>query len=521
MNLRTRVILCVAAMLFHAGHVAAQEEELGSISFPNSGAAAAQSEFLTGVKALHSFQFDDARFAFEKAQQIDPDFALAYWGQAMSDNHPLWAQQDVEAATAALNRLAPNASSRLAKAKTEKEKEFLTAVETLYFSPGDKLQRDIAYSAHMARMHDRWPDDDEISIIYALSLLGTVRKGDHGYRRQALAASIAQAVFARNEHHPGAAHFTIHSFDDPDHAILALPAAKVYAEIAPAAAHALHMPSHIFLQLGQWQEVVNSNIDAYAAAVAGINKHGLAEGREDFHTLSWLAYANLMLGKYEVASDNLKLAKATLARNPDSARVHNGYLNMRGRHILETGEWSDLSLADIDSVEGKNANWISVVGMSAARRGDEQLAKDAIQRLAELAVATRDGGNEYGAKVIAVLQKETMAVLSMAMGDKENALALAREAAQMEMRDMQAPSGPPVPMKPAVELYADLLLEAGQADEAVAAYEQSLMWIPSRTPSLAGYAKAAAKSGDNAAAEEMWKRLSDMPGIDASRTMTR
>jgi tetratricopeptide (TPR) repeat protein len=281
------------------------------------------------------------------------------------------------------------------------------------------------------------------------------------------------------------------------------------------------MPSHIFLQLGQWQDVVNSNIDAYAAAVAGINKHGLAEGREDFHTLSWLAYANLMLGKFEVASDNLKLAEATLTRNPDSARVHNGYLNMRGRHILETGQWTDLGLDDTTTIEGKNANWVSVVGMSAAHRGNQRLAKDAIQRLAELADAARSGGNEYGAREIAILEKETMAVLSMTSGDKERAVALAREAAQMEMRDMSAPSGPPVPMKPAVELYADILLEAGQAGEAVKAYEQSLQWIPMRTPSIAGYAKAAAKAGDKAGADAMWKRLNDMPGIDSSRTMTR
>jgi len=239
----------------HAGNTSAREAQMGDIVFPNSGSEAAQGEFLAGVKALHSFQFDEARMAFERAQAIDPSFALAYWGQAMSDNHPLWAEQDMEAASAALIRLAPTYEARLASAASEKEKAYISAIEILYFSPGDKLQRDFAYSEHMSRMHERWPDDDEVAIFYALSILGTVRRGDHGYRRQALAAAISQAVFARNENHPGAAHFTIHSFDDPDHAILALPAATVYAGIAPAAAHALHMPSHIFLQLGQWEDV--------------------------------------------------------------------------------------------------------------------------------------------------------------------------------------------------------------------------------------------------------------------------
>ena len=168
----------------------ADEPDLGSISFPNSGAAEAQPAFLSGVKALHSFQFDEARMAFEEAQKIDPSFALAYWGQAMSDNHPLWRQQDVEAATAALNRLAPTYEGRLGKAATEKERAFLEAVEILYYSAEDKLERDFAYSAYMADMHERWPDDHEVSVLYALSLLGTVRRGDQGYRRQAKAAAI-------------------------------------------------------------------------------------------------------------------------------------------------------------------------------------------------------------------------------------------------------------------------------------------------------------------------------------------
>ncbi|MEM9208845.1 MAG: hypothetical protein AAGA61_06340, partial [Pseudomonadota bacterium] len=292
---RTVALLAVCCTL----SVGAAADELGSISFPNSGSAEAQEAFLTGVKALHSFQFDEARFAFEDAQEIDPDFALAYWGQAMSDNHPLWAQQDEPAATAALERLAPTFEGRLAKAPTEKEKAFLTAVEILYYSADDKLERDTNYSDYLADMHERWPDDDEVAIFYSLSQLGMVRRGDRGYRRQAKAASIALQVFERNPNHPGAAHFIIHAFDDPDHAILALPAAKVYAGIAPASAHALHMPSHIFLQLGMWEGVVDSNIVAYEAAVKTNEKYGLPEGREDLHTLSWLAYGNLMLGHYD------------------------------------------------------------------------------------------------------------------------------------------------------------------------------------------------------------------------------
>lgn len=506
----------IALLLLHAGLANSGEQQLGNFSFPNSGASEAQSAFLEGVGALHSFEFDEARIAFEEAQEIDPSFALAYWGQAMSDNHPLWRQQDMDAASAALNKLAPDFQGRLRKAPTAKEKAYLTAVETLYFSPGDKLQRDFAYAEHMARMHERWPNDHEISIFYALSLLGTVRRGDEGFRRQALAASICQNVFAENENHPGAAHFIIHSFDDPDHAILALPAAKVYAGIAPAAAHALHMPSHIFVQLGMWQQVVDSNIEAYDAAITVINKYGLTEGREDFHTLSWLAYANLMLGQYDRAEENLGTALGAVERNPGTRRVLGGYLQMRGRHMVETGQWEDVTLDTPESVEGSNAHWVSVVGMSAAHRGDIETATAAIDRLEVLQKQAVADGKTYDAKVITVLGKEVMAVTSLFNGDKQRAVEIAREAAEMEMRDMNAPSGPPVPMKPAVELYGDILMAADRPVEALVAYERSMQWIPQRTPSILGLATAANAAGDDKKAEEMYTKVKAMPGANPS-----
>ena len=271
---------------------------------------------------------------------------MAYWGEAMSHNHPLWAQQDVEAAKKILDRLDPTHEGRVAKAKLPKEKAFLEAMHILYFSPGDKLARDTAYSEAMARMYAQWPDDHEIAVFYALSLLGTVRPGDTGFRRQALAASIAESVFQENPKHPGAAHFIIHSFDDPDHAPLGLTAARAYATIAPSAAHALHMPSHIFVQLGMWQEAAASNVVAYKAAVDLNARMKLAEGREDFHTLSWLAYANTMLGKLDDAKKNVDLAKQAADRNPGNAGIRDGYLGMRARLISDTGQWEKLPLVD-------------------------------------------------------------------------------------------------------------------------------------------------------------------------------
>jgi tetratricopeptide (TPR) repeat protein len=491
-------------------------QQFGSISFPTSGAAAAQEAFLTGVKALHNFQFDEAAVAFQQAQKQDPNFALAFWGEAMSHNHPLWAQQDLDKAKAALEKLAPTHDARLAKARLPKEKALLEAMQTLYFGPGDKLARDIAYSAAMAKLYEQWPDDNEVGTLYALSLLGTVRPGDAGYRRQALAASIAEKIFKANPNHPGAAHFIIHSFDDPDHAPLALEAANAYAKIAPSAAHALHMPSHIYVQRGMWPQVVDSNVVAYKAAVDLNTKLKLAEGREDFHTLGWLSYGNLMLGKFDESKKNVEMAKAAADRNPASAGIRDGYLGMRARHIQETGQWEKLALpaaapmaaGDHANMPGMNmgpsqgsATWIYIVGVSAAKLGDFATADAAEAQLKGIREKAQGGPNAYAVRPHTVREKELGAIIRWAKGQKEEALGLAKAAVDVEVT-MEAPSGPPDPIKPALELYGELLAEAGRDKEAAAAFEQALLRMPNRTPSVKGLAQVAARVRQSSAARQ-------------------
>ncbi len=524
------------AALALSAHVSTQQ--LGSITFPTSGAAVAQEAFLTGVKALHSFQFDEAAVAFQQAQKADPNFALAYWGEAMSHNHPLWAQQDLDKAKQALEKLAPTHEARLAKAKLPKEKAFLEAMQALYYGPGDKLARDVAYSAALSRMYEQWSDDHEVATWYALSLLGTVRPGDTGFRRQAMAASIAERIFAKNPNHPGAAHFIIHSFDDPDHAPLALDAANAYAKIAPSAAHALHMPSHIYVQRGMWREAALSNVDAYKAAVDLNARMKLAEGREDFHTLAWLGYANLMMGKFDEAKANVASAKAAADRNPNARNIRDGYLGMRARYIQETGQWEKLELpapaapaaggdhANMPGMPGMNmgggggvsegaATWIYIVGVSAAKLNDLATADAALAQLKGIREAAQGGKNAYAVRPHSIREKQLGAIVAWAKGQKEPALALAKEAAEVEA-GMAAPSGPPEPIKPASELYGELLLEAGRDKEAAAAFEQALLRTPKRTPSLLGLARAAAKAGDTATARQRFTEVAQMPGAAAT-----
>jgi tetratricopeptide (TPR) repeat protein len=495
-----------AALVIAAAPMSGQE--LGSITFPNSGNAAAQAPFLEGVKSLHSFQFDEAAVAFQRAQKADPAFAMAYWGEAMSHNHPLWAQQDTEAAKKILEMIAPTLEARQARAKLPKEKAFLKAIDVLYYSPGDKLARDNAYSDAMAAMHAEWPDDHEVATWYALSLLGTVRPADKGFRRQALAASIVEKVFKENPKHPGAAHFIIHAFDDPDHAPLGLPAARAYAGIAPSAAHALHMPSHIFVQRGMWEDVRASNIVAYKAAADLNARMKLAEGREDFHTLGWLEYANLMLGNVDEAKANVETAKGAADRNPGNAGIYNGYLGMQARFILETQNWK-LALqapapqapkapeapqapnhAAMPGMAMPSSNtWIFIAGYSSAKLGDLAEAERAVGMLRAAREKAEAGQNPYSGKPIAIMEKQVSALISNAKGQKDEALKLAKDAMEIEL-SLAAPSGPPDPIKPAPEFYGELLLEAGKHAEAVAALELSLQRTPNRTPSVKAMQRA-------------------------------
>jgi tetratricopeptide (TPR) repeat protein len=517
----TRVFWLGAAL---AGATLAAAQELGTITFPTSGEPAAQPKFLEGVKALHSFQFDEAALAFREAQRIDRDFALAYWGEAMSFNHPLWAQQDLDAARRVLERLAPTPEARIAKAALPTEQAFIAAADRLFYGADDKLARDIAYSEAMAAMYERWPGDHEVATFYALSLLGTVRAGDGGgFRRQALAASVAQQVFEENPNHPGAAHFIIHSFDDPEHAPLGLPAARAYAAIAPAAAHALHMPSHIFVQLGMWDDVVRSNVSAHAAAVEINTRLNLPEGREDFHTLSWLMYGNLMLGRYDDARANVALARAAAERNPDNAGIRDGWLAMRGRYLLETGQWEEIardgnaahashddSMPGMPMAQAGAGAWRFYAGASAAKRGDAQLAEQFAADFAALREQVART-SEYNSRGVAIQEKEVAALAKVARGDLQAALAIAKEAADLELT-LATPSGPPDMLKPAQELYGELLLAAGRPSDAMRAFEQQLLRTPRRTPALLGLARAAAEAGAGEVARRSYTTLRDMKG---------
>ena len=486
--------LVVAGIL--SGRLGAQAPatiQFGTINFPTSAKPAAQAAFLTGVMGLYNFEFDIAADAFRESQKADPAFALAYWGEAMSYNHPLWAQQDLAAARKTLERLAPTAAGRVAKAPAGKERDLMEAAEVL-FGAGDKLARDIAYADALKKIHATYPADDELACLYALALLGTGRPGVSNARNAMQAAAISQEIFQRNPKHPGAAHYIIHSFDDPDHAILSLTAARAYSKIAPSAAHALHMPSHIFVQLGMWDDVIASNIVAYKAAVDLATAKNLPRGREDFHTLSWLQYGYLQQGKWDEAQTCVDQAKA-VADKDAAPNIRDGYASMKARQVVETTRWEKLALPAGAVKDGGapgydgSAAYVLAAGLSAAKLGDTATAAVAVEKLKAMRTQAESGSNAYRSKPFAIMEKEVAASLAVAQKDTATAEKLLKEATALELT-LDPPSGPADPIKPSFELYGELLNDLGRTADAAAQFQQSLQRTPNRRASVLGLEKA-------------------------------
>src|SRR5262245_48029481 len=327
---------------------------LGRISFPTSGAPAAQASFIRGVLLLHSFEYDDAIAAFREAERIDPGFAMAYWGEALSYNQPLWFHESVEKARAALDRLAPTAAARQAKAPTAREKGYLDAVERLY-GPGTKAARDRAYADRMGELSRANPDDDEAAAFYALALLATIPSGQRNVEVSLKAGGIVAAILERNPEHPGAAHYTLHAYDDGEHAAMALEAARLYAKIAPASSHARHMPSHAFLPLGLWDEAARSDEAAWQTSIDLAKRKGLSTAQYDYHALGWLHYEYLQQGRFEKArgltgfvdaamtsQDSVSHAdhvESEIGRGNGPLSLRNERASMRARFIVESGRW--------------------------------------------------------------------------------------------------------------------------------------------------------------------------------------
>ena len=473
----------------------ARMDDVGTLSFPTSGAPAAQERFLRGVAILHSFGWKQAITEFKAAQALDPDFALAYWGESLCYNHPLIREQDLDTPREVLTRLAPTLEERLAKAPTDREKGFLLAVEALFFAEGDTGARRTGYMEAMRKLHESYPDDDEIASFYAVSLLSAAGPaGGEGHRLNVLAGSIGLEITARNPKHPGAVHYTIHAFDDPVHAPLALPAAWVFADIAAAVSHARHMPTHIFIQHGMWEQVSTSNQSAYDAAVA-LWVPGDSAG-DMTHALDWGQYGDLQLGNYPRARLWIERMEGVVDRNPGQERVVNALPRVKARYVLETQQWSAQPVTDTSS-----APELLATGISAVHLENFDLAEQAVDRLDALAVAaTVEKDTSYYARTgqpMIIMHLQVAGLLAIARGDVERGLGFLAEGVAVA-ESMRPPNGAPNPVKPVHEQYGEALFAAGRYPEAVAQFDKSLLRTPNRPLSLLGLARTHVALGNEA-----------------------
>jgi hypothetical protein len=503
----------------HQHEHGAPPEKLGKVDFAVSCGEAARPVFERGVALLHSFWYDAAEKAFLDAAKADPSCAMAYWGVAMSNFHPIWAAGNpgAEPTPAELRKgIDAVAKAKAAGARTERERDYIAAVEAFY-RDADKLDhraRSLAFEAAMEQVFAKYPGDREAGIFYALAILGTVSPADKTYAAQKKAAGILNRILPDAPEHPGVAHYLIHSFDYPPLASLALPAARSYAKIASDAPHALHMPSHIFTRLGLWEDSIQSNLASSAAAQRYVAKAAPgATSFDDLHAADYLVYAYLQLGRDTEARGVVeRVARVERLDVPNFAAAY-ALAAVPTRYAVERGKWSDAARLEprpsgFPWEKFGNAEAILCFGraLGAARSGDLAAAREAAARLETIKNDLDRKGDRYWSGQVEIQRLEAASWIARAEKKDGEAIRLARSAADLEgSTDKHAVT--PGSIVPARELLGDLLLDLRQAGAALEEYEASLAVAPNRLHGLAGAARAARASGDRDKAQTYSAKL--------------
>lgn len=473
---------------------------LGVVNITITGKESAQPYFEKGLLLLHSFEYEDARDAFQEAQKEDPKMPMAYWGVAMTYNHSLWHEQDYEAATTVLAKLD---SLDIEKNATEIEQDLIESVHTLYQPKTEKKQRDLAYSNFMEGLYKKYPSNQEVAAFYALSLLGSVEEGrdDIVYGK---GAKIAQGILKENPNHPGALHYLIHSYDDPNDANLALNAANAYSKVAPDASHALHMPSHIFVAMGMWDNVISSNIDSYQASINRMEEKNLGNDARGYHAFHWLEYGYLQKGNNEEAKKMvLDMEKYATETPSKSARAYLVFL--KGTYLTETDEWDGeianipVNITDLNiSVRSK---YHFLEGMRAFKMGNTQKLDSILNSMDQdykresfvvsegssklCSGVSRDEASKMDLKESEIRQNQLMALRAELNNDPKLAEEHFIKSIDIE-NSISYSYGPPSIQKPTHELYADWLLIQKRKEDATKQYELALKNGPGRLRVLEG-----------------------------------
>jgi tetratricopeptide (TPR) repeat protein len=502
------LLLPLLALCQDDHHHALTEEEVGSVHFSTSCRTNLAENFNRAVALLHSFQYEQARQAFTEIAQKDPQCAMAQWGVAMSHYHGMWGNGDTAAGRVALNQAKQLAAGN-AKT-TPRENAYIDALAEIYREDGkDMYAHEQVYEPKMAAVQAAYPQDDEAAIFHALSLAVTAPPTDKTFANQRKCGEILEPIFAGQPHHPGIAHYIIHCYDNPVLAEKGLGAARMYAKIAPASAHANHMPSHLFTRVGSWDESIDSNLKSaeLAAGAEATSKNGEARDQR-LHALDYLEYAYLQSGRVTKAKAVLDetnllspVARLTLTGNYGSAAIP-------ARYAIELGNWEQAS--QLRPQEGgvpwaQAITW-TAIGVGSARSKNPERAVQAEQKLAALRDETAKQNKSYWSNQVEVERREVAAWIAEQNGKADDAVKLARAAAELE-ESMDKAAVTPGAVTPAREILAELLSMHHQPKEALAEYQAALKIAPNRFNALYGAAKAAEAAGDTTVASDYFRKL--------------
>lgn len=502
---------CVVAALCGIGladeghhHEDLTEQQLGTVHFPVSCAADVQKDFEKGVALLHSFWYEESEKAFQDIQKRDPKCAMAYWGEGMSVWHQLWNRPDKGTIKKELSGLK---KAEKLHAPTDRERDYIAALKLFYSNDGkmDHLQRATAYSAAMEKVDRKYSGDHEAAAFYALSLLASEPDGDTTFVNRKKAGAVLEKLFEVEPNHPGVAHYLIHSYDKPQLAQLGLPAARRYAQIAPFAPHAVHMPSHIFARVGDWQASIASNKASIDATRKSAAMHMGGAGHQ-FHAMDYLIYAYLQIGREADAQAVIEEVRTMPAMHmgDDMDMQTFGMSKFPAMVAVELHHWEEAgALPVIAKAEpGDRAYTLWARAMGNARSGKLDEARKDVAQIDAIRKDYVSKSKKYQAEWVNMLQQEASAWMMHAEGKDAEAIAALKKVA-----DYEDSVGEEQTSMPAREILADLLLELKRPTEALAEYQGDLRFNPKRFNGLYGAARAAEMAGQSSQATEYYALL--------------
>jgi tetratricopeptide (TPR) repeat protein len=489
------------------------KEEFGTVEFMTSCNGKAKTDFNTAITLLHSFEYDEAEKAFAKVIDEEPECAMAYWGVAMSNFHPLWSPPTPD------ELIKGNKAIEIARSlsnKTTREEAYINAIAEYYnnWEKADHRTRCLKVEEAMKQLYIANPDDKEAAIFYALALNAAADPSDKTYAKQRAAGDILNALYSRSPNHPGIVHYIIHTYDTPELAQLALPAARKYAAIAPSSAHALHMPSHIFTRLGLWDECIQSNLTSVASAkcyaeAAGIKGHW----DEELHGLDYLVYAYLQKGDNVHAKQQWDYLNSIKEVHPVNFKIAYAFSAIPARYMLENKLWKDAANLQFHKAnfDWQNFLWEKAIThfarvLGSVNTNNLTAARNELTELKTIHNKLSGQKDLFKSNKVQVQVRAAEAWINLKEGKHDEAIALMNTAADLEDKTGKHPVTPG-DVIPARELLGDMLMKVNQPAQAFDAYETSLRKTPNRFNSLYGAFISAEKSGNKIGAESYAKKL--------------